>query len=452
MKMLEKKFFKAGMIFSVFFLTCVIGLAQEFKTLEKAFSEIAFNPNAKGSFFFVVGADAHIGAQGGSKKFASQNLTKVVGEINKFRYRPDFMVIMGDLTDNITLARCREFKKHISLLRKDIKLYLTTGNHDASTDLQRSVLNWPYEKNNPDYARAYAAFRNFFNIPLYFSCNHNGFHMVFLNGHATGGNLDPTQLKWLKDDLKTAGEREIIIFCHQGIAAFEGQILKNNLDEAFKDYKKNLWIFNGHWHRDYLAVRQFNGQKWFLVSTLPLFLADYMLVCIQDKKVIAAFRKKAGKSFKLIPAPDKWRKLNVPLEELKDDKTILKVTVPKGDTHYIYPQGYQHHIWGSARFLKNVAYRIPLTGKSRKPLSLDVALTGECTIDLSLDGLLWYEVVNTRKGCAASLKYNCFDVDAGRVLEIKLPPRLLRQKQFFFRINSTDSWVTQLYGFALVEQ
>ena len=193
-------------------------------------------------FYWVQLSDTHWGFEGPAvNPDARGTLRKAVGEVNRLRHRPDFVVFTGDLTHTTDdpverRKRLTEFRDIVAGL--DVKtVKFMPGEHDASLDRGK-------------------AYREFFGEPNY-TFDHKGIHFIVLdNVSDPAAMIGESQLEWLKGDLtKLDKSARIVVFTHRPLFDLYPQ-----WDWATRDGAKavellmpftNVTVFYGHIHQEH---------------------------------------------------------------------------------------------------------------------------------------------------------------------------------------------------------
>jgi 3',5'-cyclic AMP phosphodiesterase CpdA len=204
-------------------------------------------------FLIAQISDLHIkrpGALAYGKVDTAAALARCVETLNRFRPRPQLVVISGDLAD-IPAAEEYEHLTHL-LAPLEIGFIAVPGNHD-SRELMRAVL--PKAR----YAQASGALNALHAVgPL---------DLVLLDSSVPGkphGELDGETLAWLDATLVSSPSRPALIFLHHppfvtGIRHMDVQNLRNAaaLGDILRRHPRARLVAAGHVHRATLA--QFAG-------------------------------------------------------------------------------------------------------------------------------------------------------------------------------------------------
>lgn len=201
--------------------------------------------------------------------------------------RPDFTAITGDLIEQWNdEEQLRLFRDYRNALEKVSPVYLTPGNHDM-----------------PPTAEGLAFYRERYGDD-YFSMEHRGCHLIFLNSNLI--NFEERlpeearkQWEWLEEELKRANQRKvahIFVFQHHPYyvnAADEADEYFNVPTPIRKRYLDLLArhrvsaVFAGHLHRD--KVTQYEGIQMITTSSLGKPLgetpAGFRLVRVTGRQI-----------------------------------------------------------------------------------------------------------------------------------------------------------------------
>jgi 3',5'-cyclic-AMP phosphodiesterase len=183
-------------------------------------------------------------------------LTRCVAALNRFRPRPELVVISGDLVDTAVAEEYEHLKRLLAPL--EIGFAAVPGNHD-SRELMRAAL--PKETGRPTggHAQPGGALNSLYAVgPL--DC-------VLLDSSMPGkphGELDGETLAWLDATLASSPLRPALIFLHHppfvtGIRHMDVQNLRNAaaLADILRRHPRARLVAAGHVHRATLA--QFVG-------------------------------------------------------------------------------------------------------------------------------------------------------------------------------------------------
>ena len=199
-------------------------------------------------FYFVQLTDPQFGMFEGNKEFVKETalMEKAVGAINKLS--PRFVVVTGDLVnDGNNPEQIKEFKRICSLIRKDIPVYLTPGNHDVGQQ--------PTKESLKNYRDEYGY--------DCFSFQVNGTCFIGLNTQIIWTGLkdsEDSQFVWLNKVLENSQKcNHRIVFGHHPL--FVNSIDEPDKYENFPTAKRNTYIglfekynvgnmFAGHLHHN----------------------------------------------------------------------------------------------------------------------------------------------------------------------------------------------------------
>jgi serine/threonine-protein phosphatase CPPED1 len=214
---------------------------------------VALNGNSreKNSFhpFFVIQVtDPQFGMIEADKGFGKETelYEKAVKSINKLN--PDFIVITGDLVNRKNdLTQIAEFKRITSLIKPEIPVYYSPGNHDIGEspekpDIDSFIANYGQDR---------------------FAFIHNGTLFIGLNSCLIKSNVpeyEQLQYEWLNKKLsKGRSAKHIIIFCHYPffIKSFDEADSYSNIPKEIREKYLSLFkkkkvnaVFAGHLHNN----------------------------------------------------------------------------------------------------------------------------------------------------------------------------------------------------------
>ena len=256
-----------------------------FSTLEN------YGQGTRGSFpfFFVQITDPQFGFFDGPESFVKETslYSKAIEEIN--RIKPDFVVITGDLVnDKSNQSQWDEFSRITSMIRNDIPVYLTPGNHDIG--------NLPSDATIEKFALLFGYDRFSF---IYNRCLFIGLNSPIIKAGVS--ELEEKQFEWLKDELTKAERvRHVIIFSHhplfiedpdepENYSNIAPQVRSEYLD-LFKEYDVDL-ILSGHYHNNGYGV--YNDIEMITTSSVGRPLGDapsgMRIVEIYRKHIISTY-------------------------------------------------------------------------------------------------------------------------------------------------------------------
>lgn len=187
-------------------------------------------------FEFVHIADVHLPA-------GENNFRAVIDEINSC-FKPSFVVITGDITDQGTPEQYEKYLKYKTMFNCNV--YTGTGNHD---------LQWWTSNGKNDFKERIG--------PLYYSFDHGGVHFVMLDStviFVTDGKYGRAQLEWLAKDLSGIPDlMPVIIFAHHPSKLHDNVTAKAELINVLKHYNVVAFM-GGHMHEWGYSVE--NGITW----------------------------------------------------------------------------------------------------------------------------------------------------------------------------------------------
>jgi 3',5'-cyclic-AMP phosphodiesterase len=183
-------------------------------------------------------------------------LTRCVAALNRFRPRPELVVISGDLADTAGAEEYEHLKRLLAPL--EIGFAAVPGNHD-SRELMRAALPKGTRGPASDHAQPGGALNALHAVgPL--DC-------VLLDSSVPGkphGELDGETLAWLDTTLASSPSRPALIFLHHppfvtGIRHMDVQNLRNAaaLGDILRRYPRARLVAAGHVHR--ATLTQFAG-------------------------------------------------------------------------------------------------------------------------------------------------------------------------------------------------
>jgi 3',5'-cyclic AMP phosphodiesterase CpdA len=155
------------------------------------------------TFSFVQITDPQFGFFSNNNGFKEEVLLyeKAVTKINMLN--PAFVVITGDLVnDRSNKSQWDEFRRITSLIKPEIKVYLTPGNHDVGQNPEKKDIDY--------YKSMFGNDRFSFEFD---NCRFIGFNSCLVKAETPG--LEEEQFEWLEKELAAAsGARQIMLFCH----------------------------------------------------------------------------------------------------------------------------------------------------------------------------------------------------------------------------------------------
>jgi outer membrane protein assembly factor BamB len=254
----------------------------------------AFAPEEGFSFAFF--SDTHVGLKSNIEE-NRQMLAEIAA------WKPDFAINGGDVTDYGWVEEYRNYRALIDPL--PFQVVHNPGNHDV---------RW-----SPLGPKA---FREGTRGPLYRSFDHKGVHFAILDSTVPlshYGHFESEMLRWLADDLKTAGRRTPVIIATHHWVGREKLVTDNEqaLMRVIEPYNVKL-ILNGHGHSDLLWT--WDG----LVNTMNkgLYQFSWERVDVDRAKNEVRLSRRAGKSS--VP-----RLLtSVPLDPSREKREIYAIGAP----------------------------------------------------------------------------------------------------------------------------
>lgn len=199
-------------------------------------------------YFFIQITDPQFGMFENNNGFEKETVlyTKAVTEVN--RLKPDFVVITGDLVNNLKdTLQIAEFKRITKEINSRIPVYLIPGNHDIG--------NVPDNQSINSYIKNFGYDR--------FLVKHKGSRFIGFNSSiikAKIPQLEQKQFEWLNKTLKKSKKAShIILFCHYPffIKTFDEPETYSNIGNEDRKKYLNLFaankvdaIFSGHLHNN----------------------------------------------------------------------------------------------------------------------------------------------------------------------------------------------------------
>jgi Icc protein len=208
---------------------------------------------------FVHATDTHVIAEDTvlNDVKTGDNLKAAVKGINGMDVPLDFVMVTGDLTLD-SVPGLDFFAELMKPLR--FPWLIVPGNHDK-----------------PEGEAAALKLFGGHGLPLDYSFDYAGYHMVALDGQPpTGqpvaGGIIPEQIEWLKRDLRLAKNKDTLVFVHQHplltqIAVQQrqqGLVDWPELVTVLESFPRVKWVFCGHAHSDYFSIR--NGIRYIMTT------------------------------------------------------------------------------------------------------------------------------------------------------------------------------------------
>ena len=210
---------------------------------------LAWLPVSAGDFEFVVIGDTR-------PRFESESFRpfeSLIAKINSLH--PDLVVNLGDLIYGYgTVSKEKQWDKYEGVIKQlEVPYYQVPGNHDTHSKAARKI-----------YGRRFGKY--------YQSFDHGDCHFVLLDNteNERWGYFSPTQLEWLRKDLKEHQARAVFIFLHfpvwepDRITPAYHEFWANTLHPLFKESRVRA-VFGGHYHA-YGPTREFDGIRYFITG------------------------------------------------------------------------------------------------------------------------------------------------------------------------------------------
>jgi Icc protein len=206
-------------------------------------------------FGFVHFTDTHVAAGGTPWGLdTTETLRRVISVLNALEPRPAFGVIGGDLASPDLLDRSRtltaeDYEPSYHLLRDLLSalafpVHLLLGNHDHRVAFHRVMATGAPTPESPHR----------------WAFGHGDCRFVGLDSHVpgmAGGEVDRSQLDWLRGDLEANRGQPTFVFVHHhpwpiGVAWLDAMPLWNGeeLIEVLHAFPDVRWIICGHVHQD----------------------------------------------------------------------------------------------------------------------------------------------------------------------------------------------------------
>jgi hypothetical protein len=200
-------------------------------------------------FRFVVIGDTR-------PKFESEDFRVFEGLIGRINQRQPALVInLGDLIYGYgVLSKEKQWDKYQQTIQAfAVPYHQLPGNHDIYSQKARRI-----------YERRFGRF--------YQSFDHGDGHFVLLNNCEEGrwGDLGPTQLAWLKADLRASAAPAVFVFLHfpvwepERVAPRYYEFWKQTLHPLFRATRVRA-VFGGHYH-SYGPSRDYDGIRYFITG------------------------------------------------------------------------------------------------------------------------------------------------------------------------------------------
>jgi hypothetical protein len=208
---------------------------------------LAAGPARAGEFEFVVIGDTR-------PRFESQDFRPFQGLISKINAaKPALVINLGDLIYGYgPRSKEKQWDKYQQVIKAvEAPYYQLPGNHDTHSKEARRI-----------YGRRFGKF--------YQSFDYQDWHFVLLDNteKQRWGYLGPTELEWLKADLKATRARGVFVFMHfpvwepERITPEYYEFWKQTLHPLFRQSRVRA-VFAGHYHA-YGPTREFDGVRYFI--------------------------------------------------------------------------------------------------------------------------------------------------------------------------------------------
>ena len=210
---------------------------------------LASVPVSAGEFEFVVIGDTR-------PRFESESFRPFEGLVTKINsLKPALVVNLGDLIFGYgPLSKAHQWAKYEAVIKTiQVPYYQVPGNHDTHSKEARRL-----------YGRHFGRF--------YQSFDHGDCHFVLLDNteNEHWGYFSPTQLDWLRSDLKQSQARTVFVFLHfpvwepERITPAYHEFWSKTLHPLFKESRVRA-VFGGHYHT-YGPTREFDGIRYFITG------------------------------------------------------------------------------------------------------------------------------------------------------------------------------------------
>lgn len=196
----------------------------------------------------MILSDAHVTPLGGPLVHGidtNARLAMAVERVSQLRPKMEFVVHLGDLTNDPSLEAYCEFSRITRGLRT--QQFYVWGNHDDGGMLSQE-LPPPVDVDPTGVSEGYYRFST------------GGVQGIVLNSNgpvpAGGGDVDAVQLEWLENVLVASNSSPSLVFVHHpmhkiGIDWLDSSGLHNSGDllEVLSRHSQVLRVFSGHVHR-----------------------------------------------------------------------------------------------------------------------------------------------------------------------------------------------------------
>jgi 3',5'-cyclic-AMP phosphodiesterase len=190
-------------------------------------------------------SDLHVKARGQlayGRVDTAAALKRCVAELNRFKPRPQWVVISGDLVDTPTATEYDHLKQLLAPLQ--IPFVAVPGNHDDRALLRAALPDQPYAQSTG---------------PLNITVQAGPLDLVLIDSSVAGsphGELEARTLDWIDATLAASTTRPALLFLHHppfatGIGHMDRQNLRNASDLAgiLRRHTRARMIAAGHVHR-----------------------------------------------------------------------------------------------------------------------------------------------------------------------------------------------------------
>lgn len=206
--------------------------------------------NEGGMLSFVHLSDPHLRKSpentiNGVKPY--RRLEETIESIEQLEYKPKFVIITGDLSQDGTIQGYQQLKKNTDRLEnQNILTLLTFGNNDKMENY-RQVYQPPKKGHILNYAKTI-----------------DGIRVIVLDSSVPGketGYFTADQLKWLNDVLLEDPEQPTVIAFHHPINLPQIKLIDINYDEAQRhefytalEGSNIIAVLNGHLHHNQTTI------------------------------------------------------------------------------------------------------------------------------------------------------------------------------------------------------
>ncbi len=238
---------------------------------------------------FIHAADTHIVAEEtvleGVK--TADNLKAAVRGINGIEPPPDFVMVTGDMTLDSTPGL-----EYFAELMKPLRVpwLVIPGNHDKPGGEEATL-------------KLFAGN----GLPLYYSFDHAGYHIVALDGQPPSGSpvnggFIPEEIEWLKRDLQLAKGKETLVFVHQHPLATqigEAEPARGLLDwpelvAVLESFPQVKWVFCGHAHAD--SFLKHHGIRYIMTTATAYQFSPKEIPCFAKEAGVRLMEYRGGKA------------------------------------------------------------------------------------------------------------------------------------------------------------